>query len=244
MRQPHLKEVLTPNLLTKFRQLRIGPPAENRRNGAMRRPCTTHSVQSVLIDVNAAPKLTPRRRGDTGSVFRRRRQSKPASATCFGAPNERPAAKPHPPTAAEHLANLAWLRRVRDRIPRVQVRLRRVALQLPDDQSVAEVPRCWLLVAWHLQHPLYRTGRHVPGRLPASGSARLSGGPAVHSKTGVKTGQESRSTRRSAAPTITTMDLSIHTTPLPNTDPEASLAFYRDVLGFEVRKDVGSGDMR
>ena len=40
------------------------------------------------------------------------------------------------------------------------------------------------------------------------------------------------------------MDLSIHTTPLPHTDPEASLAFYRDVLGFEVRKDVGSGGMR
>ena len=43
---------------------------------------------------------------------------------------------------------------------------------------------------------------------------------------------------------MTTMDLSIHTTPLPLTDPEASLAFYRDVLGFEVRKDVGSGEMR
>ena len=43
---------------------------------------------------------------------------------------------------------------------------------------------------------------------------------------------------------MTTMDLSIHTTPLPHTDPEASLAFYRDVLGFEVRKDVGSGEMR
>ena len=40
------------------------------------------------------------------------------------------------------------------------------------------------------------------------------------------------------------MDLSIHTTPLPHTDPEASLAFYRDILGFEVRKDVGSGKMR
>jgi predicted enzyme related to lactoylglutathione lyase len=40
------------------------------------------------------------------------------------------------------------------------------------------------------------------------------------------------------------MDLSIHTTPLPHTDPEASLAFYRDVLAFEVRKDVGSGEMR
>ncbi|MGO9581861.1 MAG: VOC family protein [Acidimicrobiales bacterium] len=40
------------------------------------------------------------------------------------------------------------------------------------------------------------------------------------------------------------MDLSIHTTPLPHTDPEASLAFYRDILGFEVRTDVGSGTMR
>lgn len=40
------------------------------------------------------------------------------------------------------------------------------------------------------------------------------------------------------------MDLSIHTAPLPHTDPEACLAFYRDVLGFEVRKDVGSGEMR
>jgi predicted enzyme related to lactoylglutathione lyase len=46
------------------------------------------------------------------------------------------------------------------------------------------------------------------------------------------------------AGTMTTMDLSIHTTPLPHTDPEASVAFYREVLGFEVRKDVGSGEMR
>ncbi len=40
------------------------------------------------------------------------------------------------------------------------------------------------------------------------------------------------------------MDLTIHTTPLPHTDPDASLAFYRDVLGFEVRADVGTGRMR
>ncbi|CAL9486801.1 MULTISPECIES: VOC family protein [Streptomyces] len=40
------------------------------------------------------------------------------------------------------------------------------------------------------------------------------------------------------------MDISIHTTVLPHDDPEASLAFYRDVLGFEVRKDVGNGTMR
>ena len=40
------------------------------------------------------------------------------------------------------------------------------------------------------------------------------------------------------------MDLTIHTTPLPHDDPDASLAFYRDVLGFEVRTDVGQGAMR
>ena len=38
--------------------------------------------------------------------------------------------------------------------------------------------------------------------------------------------------------------ISIHTTFLPHDDPEASLAFFRDVLGFEVRTDVGRGTMR
>ena len=40
------------------------------------------------------------------------------------------------------------------------------------------------------------------------------------------------------------MDISIHNTFLPQNDPDAALAFYRDVLGFEVRKDVGYGGMR
>ncbi|ASN53811.1 VOC family protein [Sinomonas sp. R1AF57] len=40
------------------------------------------------------------------------------------------------------------------------------------------------------------------------------------------------------------MELTIHASALPHTDPEASLAFYRDVLGFEVRQDVGRGTMR
>ncbi|MFF5071646.1 VOC family protein [Micromonospora olivasterospora] len=40
------------------------------------------------------------------------------------------------------------------------------------------------------------------------------------------------------------MDITIHATFLPHTDPEASLAFYRDTLGFEVRNDVGYGGMR
>jgi uncharacterized glyoxalase superfamily protein PhnB len=42
----------------------------------------------------------------------------------------------------------------------------------------------------------------------------------------------------------TTMDISIHSCFLPHTDPDASLAFYRDTLGFEVLKDVGYGGMR
>ncbi len=46
------------------------------------------------------------------------------------------------------------------------------------------------------------------------------------------------------AASVTTMDITIHTTVLPHDDPEASLGFYRDVLGFEVRSDVGSGAMR
>jgi predicted enzyme related to lactoylglutathione lyase len=43
---------------------------------------------------------------------------------------------------------------------------------------------------------------------------------------------------------VTGMDITIHASALPHTDPEASLAFYRDILGFEVRNDVGQGTMR
>ena len=34
------------------------------------------------------------------------------------------------------------------------------------------------------------------------------------------------------------MDITIHSTFLPHDDPNASLAFYRDTLGFRVRNDV------
>ncbi|MEU8134078.1 VOC family protein [Streptodolium elevatio] len=40
------------------------------------------------------------------------------------------------------------------------------------------------------------------------------------------------------------MDLTIHSSFLPQNDPEAALAFYRDTLGFEVRNDVGYEGMR
>lgn len=40
------------------------------------------------------------------------------------------------------------------------------------------------------------------------------------------------------------MNITIHASFLPHNDPEASLAFYRDLLGFEVRNDVGYNGMR
>ena len=43
---------------------------------------------------------------------------------------------------------------------------------------------------------------------------------------------------------MTAMDITIHSSFLPQDDPEAALAFYRDLLGFEVRNDVGYSGMR
>jgi catechol 2,3-dioxygenase-like lactoylglutathione lyase family enzyme len=40
------------------------------------------------------------------------------------------------------------------------------------------------------------------------------------------------------------MDITIHTASLPHDDPEAALAFYHGILGFEVRSDVGHGRTR
>ena len=43
---------------------------------------------------------------------------------------------------------------------------------------------------------------------------------------------------------MTITDITIHSSMLPLDDPDESLAFYRDVLGFEVRLDVGKDRMR
>src|SRR5215471_3855684 len=60
-----------------------------------------------------------------------------------------------------------------------------------------------------------------------------------------RAGQESRSSGHRGATSLITMDdITIHATFLPHDDPDASLAFYRDVLGFEVRNDVGYGGLR
>ena len=53
-----------------------------------------------------------------------------------------------------------------------------------------------------------------------------------------RSGIEKRRAGRPAT-SVSGMDITIHTTRPPARRPEASLAFYRDVLGFEVRNDVG-----
>ncbi|MEC3957396.1 VOC family protein [Nocardia sp. CDC153] len=40
------------------------------------------------------------------------------------------------------------------------------------------------------------------------------------------------------------MDITINASFLPHNDAEAALAFYRDALGFELRKDVGYNGLR
>ena len=42
---------------------------------------------------------------------------------------------------------------------------------------------------------------------------------------------------------MTAMDITIHQAFLPHDDPDASLRFYRDILGFEVRNDVEYGGL-
>ena len=42
----------------------------------------------------------------------------------------------------------------------------------------------------------------------------------------------------------TTLDIAISASFLPHDDAEAALSFYRDKLGFEVRKDVGYNGLR
>jgi catechol 2,3-dioxygenase-like lactoylglutathione lyase family enzyme len=73
---------------------------------------------------------------------------------------------------------------------------------------------------------------------PTAGQAALRG------ETGDETGQDSRSAGRRPAASVTVMGITIHATVLPHDDPDASLAFYRDILGFEIRNDVGQGRMR
>lgn len=84
----------------------------------------------------------------------------------------------------------------------------------------------------------------VSPSVPGAERARGPGGTVLRGQAGEQTDQESRSACDTGTPNLVAMNLTINTTFLPHTDAEESLAFYRDVLGFEVRNDVGSGRMR
>ncbi len=43
---------------------------------------------------------------------------------------------------------------------------------------------------------------------------------------------------------MTDIDITINASFLPQDDPDAAVAFYRDILGFEIRLDVGYGGLR
>ena len=55
--------------------------------------------------------------------------------------------------------------------------------------------------------------------------------------------QESRSTARPTAPSVLGMDIKIYNAFLPHDDRDAAVAFYCDMLGFELRNDVGYNGM-
>jgi hypothetical protein len=61
------------------------------------------------------------------------------------------------------------------------------------------------------------------------------GDTVLRGRTGDQADQESRSAGPRAAPRLTAMAIMIHASFLPHGDPDASLAFHRDTLGFERR---------
>ena len=95
--------------------------------------------------------------------------------------------------------------------------------------------------------PPGRRGRAPAGRRrrgePADATRRdhLNHGDDGHGAGSDRSGIEKPRSLRS--PRVTGMDITINAAFLPHNDPDASLAFYRDTLGFEVRNDVGYGGM-
>jgi hypothetical protein len=139
------------------------------------------------------------------------------------------------PAAAQHLRDLARPRRVRNRIDR----------EYAQPLDVEALARGAHMSAGHLSRQFRLAVRRVAVRPPddAAHRARDGGDAVVRSETDDQTDQGSRSAGHRAAPRMTAMDITIHASFLPHDDPDASLAFYRDTLGFEVRNDVGYGGM-
>ena len=159
------------------------------------------------------------------------------------------------PAAAQHLCDLARLRRVRDRIDREYAQPLDVeALARGAHMSTGHLSREFrrlrrvavygYLMTRRIERAmaLLRGGpqRHRgPQHLPAPRGAHHGGDAVLRGETGDQTDQESRSAGHGAATRLTALDISVHSSFLPHDEPDASLAFYRETLGFEVRNYVG-----
>src|ERR671916_5182 len=125
------------------------------------------------------------------------------------------------PAEAQHLRDLARLRRVRDRIDR----------EYAQPLDVEALARGAHMSAGHLSRQFKLA--YGESRYSYLMTRRIERAMALLR----------RGDRRAAA-SVTAMDITIHSSFLPHSDPDASLAFYRDTLGFEVRNDVGYDGMR
>jgi AraC-like DNA-binding protein len=122
------------------------------------------------------------------------------------------------PVAAQRRRDLVRLRLVRDRIDR----------EYPQPLDVEALARGVNMSAGHLSRQFRRAYGEPPYAYLMT--RRIERAMAL--------------LRRGAEDSLTAMDITIHASFLPHDDPDASLAFYRDTLGFEVRNDVGYDGMR
>jgi AraC-like DNA-binding protein len=122
------------------------------------------------------------------------------------------------PVAAQRRRDLVRLRLVRDRIDR----------EYPQPLDVEALARGVNMSAGHLSRQFRRAYGEPPYAYLMT--RRIERAMAL--------------LRRGAEASLTAMDITIHASFLPHDDPDASLAFYRDTLGFEVRNDVGYDGMR
>jgi uncharacterized glyoxalase superfamily protein PhnB len=128
--------------------------------------------------------------------------------------------------AAQHLRDPAWLRRVRDRIDREYA-------QPLDVQALA---RGVNLSAGHRSRQFRRAYGESPyGYLLTRRIERATVGmPSWAAKQVTRPVRNQEAPVCRAAARATAMDSTLHPSFLPHNDPEASLAFYRDTLGFQV----------
>jgi AraC-like DNA-binding protein/catechol 2,3-dioxygenase-like lactoylglutathione lyase family enzyme len=167
------------------------------------------------------------------------------------------------PATEEHLRDLALLRRVRDRMDREYAKPLDVeALARDAHMSAGHFSRRFKLAYGESPYGYLMTRRieramallrrgdlsvtEVCFEVGCSSLGTFStrftelvGVPPSGSRD--RSGIEKRRCR--AAPNVPDMDISIFSAMLPHEDPEASVAFYRDTLGFEVRNDVEYGGM-